>query len=134
MDAVMLGALALKIVFILIIVFTFAPVIVWAERRQSAMIQDRLGPIRAGVDLFGKKITLAGLLHPLADALKFIWKEDFVPPKADKLLYALAPIIAMIPAIAAFAVIPFGATLHLDYAGQVLPAEGALTGTGGHGS
>ena len=64
-----------------------------------------------------------GLLHPLADALKFMWKEDFIPPKADKLLHALAPIISVVPAVAAFAVVPFGDTIYLDHLTQVLPAN-----------
>lgn len=71
---------------------------------------------------------LIGLLHPLADAIKFIFKEDFVPPKADKLLFSAGPIIALVPAIAAFAVIPFASTLHLDHLNQVLPRTGALSG------
>jgi NADH-quinone oxidoreductase subunit H len=114
----------LKILFVVIIILTFAPVLIWAERRQSAMIQDRIGPTRANIKLFGKNITLLGLLHPLADALKFVWKEDFVPPKADKLLHSLAPIIALVPAISVFAVIPFGGMLYLDHAFEFLtPGE-----------
>jgi NADH-quinone oxidoreductase subunit H len=76
----------------------------------------------------GGRIMLIGLLHPLADAIKFIFKEDFVPPKADKLLFSAGPIIALIPAIAAFAVIPFASTLHLDYVDQVLPRAGEIAG------
>ena len=107
MDSVYVVALIAKIVFGLVIVLTFSPLLVWADRRQSAMIQDRLGPIKAGIPIGnGKSIKLLGLLHPLADALKFMWKEDFIPPKGDKLLHALAPIISVIPTIAAFAVIP----------------------------
>ncbi|HEY6879083.1 MAG TPA: NADH-quinone oxidoreductase subunit H [Polyangiales bacterium] len=113
-------ATILKIVFILIIILSFAPVLIWAERRQSAMIQDRIGPTRAGIKIGDLNITLAGLLHPLADALKFVWKEDFVPPAADKLLHSLAPIIALVPAISVFAVIPFGGYLHLDNLFDVL--------------
>lgn len=124
MDAIYVGALIAKILFVLIIVLTFSPVLVWADRRQSAMIQDRLGPIKAGVPIGGgKSITLAGLLHPLADALKFMWKEDFIPPQADKLLHALAPVVSVIPTIAAFAVIPFGDTIYLDHLFEVLPAD-----------
>jgi NADH-quinone oxidoreductase subunit H len=124
MDATYVIGLIIKLVFVLIIVLTFAPVLVWADRRQSAMIQDRVGPNRAGVPLGGgKSLTLAGLLHPLADALKFMWKEDFIPPKADKLLHALAPIISVIPTIAAFAVIPFGDTIYVDHLFEVLPAD-----------
>jgi NADH-quinone oxidoreductase subunit H len=113
-------ATILKIVFILLIILTFAPVLIWAERRQSAMIQDRIGPTRAGIKIGNMNITLAGLLHPLADALKFVWKEDFVPPKADKLLHSLAPIIALVPAISVFAVIPFGGYLYIDHLFDVL--------------
>ncbi|MBW1876428.1 MAG: NADH-quinone oxidoreductase subunit H [Deltaproteobacteria bacterium] len=76
----------------------------------------------------GGKIMLIGLLHPVADALKFIFKEDFVPPKADKLLFSAGPIIALIPAIAAFAVIPFASSLHWDYLNQVLPRTGEIAG------
>jgi len=121
MDTVLLIAAIAKVLFVLIIILTFAPVLVWADRRQSAMIQDRIGPIRAGIEIGGKNIALWGLLHPLADALKFMWKEDFIPPKADKLLHALAPIISVVPAIAAFAVIPFGSTIYLDHLMEVLP-------------
>jgi NADH-quinone oxidoreductase subunit H len=123
-DSIYVIALLGKILFVLAIVLTFSPVLVWADRRQSAMIQDRLGPNRAGVPIGGgKSIKLLGLLHPLADALKFMWKEDFIPPKADKLLHALAPIISVIPTIAAFAVIPFGDVIYLDYFDKVLPAD-----------
>jgi NADH-quinone oxidoreductase subunit H len=123
MDGVYTIALIAKLLFVLIIVLTFSPLLVWADRRQSAMIQDRVGPNRAGIPIGGKNITLAGLLHPLADALKFMWKEDFIPPKADKLLHALAPIISVVPTIAAFAVIPFGDTIYLDHLTHVLPAD-----------
>ncbi|MBK8173530.1 MAG: NADH-quinone oxidoreductase subunit H [Sandaracinaceae bacterium] len=108
MDSFLLLSTAAKIGFALAIIFSFAPVLIWAERRQSAMMQDRVGPVRANIKLFGINITLFGLLHPLADALKLIFKEDFVPPKADKFLHALAPIISLVPAISVFAVIPFG--------------------------
>ncbi|MFW5876798.1 MAG: complex I subunit 1/NuoH family protein [Myxococcota bacterium] len=129
MDSVFIVATIVKLLLILAIaVGAFAPVLVWAERRQSAMMQDRIGPTRAGFPLLGKNIALGGLLHPLADALKFIWKEDFVPPRADKLLHALAPIIALIAAIAALAIIPFGDVIFLDYWNDVIPRDGAISG------
>ena len=56
-------------------------------------------------------IRLAGLLHAVADAIKLVWKEDFRPKRADKLLFTLAPMLAMFPALVTFAVIPFGSTL-----------------------
>jgi len=80
----------------------------WAERRQSAMIQDRIGPNRAGIRLFGRDVRLFGLLHPLADALKMITKEDAINKRADRFLYNLAPLIALVPALVTFAVIPIG--------------------------
>src|SRR5690606_22969095 len=101
------------------VVGLFAPGLVWAERRQSAMIQDRIGPSRASIKLFGLELRLAGFLHPLADAMKLLFKEDFVPPGADKLLHGLAPIITMTPALLVLAAIPFGDVIHLDYVRQV---------------
>jgi NADH-quinone oxidoreductase subunit H len=97
----------LKTLFIvLVVVAAFAPVITWVERKQSAVMQDRIGANRANIG----GITILGLLHPLADVLKLITKEDFVPAGANRFLHALAPVIAAIPAIIAFAVIPYGAT------------------------
>jgi len=208
----------LKIGFALALILTFAPVLIWAERRQSAMMQDRIGPVRAGIRIpdrfvpasrsflglgsavhlmvaggcallalwlaaragmsvyeggdfivpggpgsdvdplitwnailwiavlfvpvnvgmsrllgftsrnFHGNISVLGLLHPLADAVKFMFKEDFVPPKADKLLFSIAPILTVVTAIATFAVIPFADTLYLEWAGDVLPASGMIDG------
>lgn len=115
MDVSLLLISIVALVVVLVIILTFSPVMVWADRRQSAMIQDRIGPVRAGIRVGDKNIALAGLLHPLADALKFMWKEDFVPPRADKLLHAMAPIISVVPAIAAFAVIPFSGPIYHEY-------------------
>ena len=56
-------------------------------------------------------LRLAGMLHAAADAMKMIWKEDFIPPKGDKLLHSLAPMLALFPALVTFAVIPFGETM-----------------------
>lgn len=120
-----------KLVVVFAILLGIAPLLIWVERRQSAMIQDRMGPTRANVTLFGHDIRLFGLLHPVADAMKFFFKEDFVPPNADKLLHGLAPLIAVFPALATFAVVPFGDALHLDYlwdhmTPDVLAAQPAL--------
>ena len=75
-----------------------------AERRISAFMQYRLGPNRVGP---------GGMLQPLADGLKFIFKEDIIPDNANKPIYLLAPVITMIPALMTFAVIPFGAPLTI---------------------
>ena len=85
---------------------------VYAERRFSAIIQDRVGPNRVGIPLtlFGgkKDIPLAGLLQPLADGLKFILKEDFTPSHVNKFFFWIAPALTMVPALLTLAVIPFG--------------------------
>ncbi|HEX5138990.1 MAG TPA: NADH-quinone oxidoreductase subunit NuoH [Planctomycetota bacterium] len=75
-----------------------AAVLVWAERRVSAFIQDRLGPNRVGP---------AGLLQPIADLLKFIFKEDVIPGHVNKTLYVLAPAMSLVPALVAFCVVPY---------------------------
>src|SRR5580658_11189138 len=85
----------IKILVMVMFVLNVAALLTWVDRRQSSMIQDRIGPNRAVIKIFGKEIRLAGLLHPLADGLKFFTKEDFMPPNADKLLFAIAPIMAM---------------------------------------
>ena len=82
-------------------------------------------------------LRLIGLLHAAADGLKTLWKEDFIPPNADRFLHSLAPIISFFPALAVFAVIPFGDTLcfgvddkgHLDLLqlARVVPREGVCT-------
>ena len=102
----------------------------WAERRQSAMIQDRIGPNRAGFNIFGKRITAFGLLHPLADALKMITKEDTINVRVDRFLYNIAPIIALIPALVTFAVVPFGPDIVLEDLDWVLPLQVARIDAG----
>ena len=89
------------------LVMPLASLLTWAERRQSAMMQDRLGPNRANIG----PIKLKGILHFVADALKMIFKEDFVPANVHKGLFALAPILALAPVLIAFAIIPFGPTI-----------------------
>ncbi|MEJ5366062.1 MAG: NADH-quinone oxidoreductase subunit NuoH [Desulfosoma sp.] len=99
-----------KIVFIFTVnVGVFAPILGWVERKQSAVMQDRIGANRA--DILG--FTAIGLFHSLADALKLLTKEDFVPANANKFFHTLAPFIALVPAIAAFAIIPFGGRYEL---------------------
>ena len=95
------------IILIMLLVMPLASLLTWAERRQSAMMQDRLGPNRANIG----PIKLKGILHFVADALKMIFKEDFVPANVHKGLFALAPILALAPVLIAFAIIPFGPTI-----------------------
>jgi NADH-quinone oxidoreductase subunit H len=99
-----------KILFIIgVTVGFFAPILTWVERKQSAIMQDRIGANRA--DILG--FTALGLFHAIADALKMFTKEDFIPEGANKILHTLSPIIAVIPAILTFAVVPFGGVYNL---------------------
>ena len=204
----LLLAAVLKIAFILSVsLLFFAPVFVLFERRQSAMVQDRVGPMQGGIKLpraiidnipslqlgalavgvvcaimtlvcliqlalgngesalftepfFGirntwngflfvfvalapvhflawfilpelfthDRLTIFGGLHALFDAVKAFTKRDFVPPDGDKLLFALAPILAMIPAFALGAVLPFGPTLYVGHLLEQAPPGGFVDG------
>src|SRR5580658_5939748 len=122
-----------KILVMVGFVLNWAGILTWADRRQSAMIQHRIGPNRAVIKVFGKEIRLFGLLHTAADGIKFFTKEDFMPPRADALLFMLAPIIAMGAVFALLCAIPFGDTIcpnrlptHLSevFAGPAVPRWG----------
>jgi NADH-quinone oxidoreductase subunit H len=93
-----------KLVLIFLMMVQAVPILVWLERRGSAFIQDRLGPNRVGP---------LGLTQLLADAVKFLTKENFVPENAKKVLYYAAPIFALIPGAVAFSAIPLSTPLHV---------------------
>jgi NADH-quinone oxidoreductase subunit H len=90
---------------------------VLAERKISAWIQDRVGPNRTAppfmkyVPVLGPFLTRLGIFQPLADGLKFMFKEDFTPAGVRKIYFFLAPAIAVIPAMLTVAVIPFGSSI-----------------------
>ncbi len=88
---------------------TAAAYLVLLERWIAAWVQDRRGPNRVGIPL--TSIKMFGLGQPLADGLKFIFKEEFTPGHVDKALYRLAPLVIMTAAVAIFAAIPFGSVL-----------------------
>ncbi|HZZ30067.1 MAG TPA: NADH-quinone oxidoreductase subunit NuoH [Pirellulales bacterium] len=88
---------------------TAAAYLVLLERWMAAWVQDRRGPNRVGIPL--TNIKMFGLGQPLADGLKFIFKEEFTPSHVDKSLFRLAPIVIMTAAVAIFAAIPFGSVL-----------------------
>lgn len=98
---------AILTIFILANIMNLGGLLLWVERKGSAVLQDRIGANR--VAIIGKLPFNVGIINTLvADPIKLFTKEDFVPPSADKLLHALAPIIAMVPALIAFIAIPFG--------------------------
>ena len=103
MDSFFVITSLLKIVGILfLVILPMVSYAVYAERKVSAAIQDRLGPNRVGP---------AGLLQPIADMFKLLLKEDFTPRAANTFYYWLAPCLAVMPAIITIAVVPFGSTL-----------------------
>ena len=76
----------------------------WVERKVMARVQMRPGPTRVGP---------FGLLQPIADGLKFLFKEDVIPTNANRFLYIAAPVISLVPALLSFSVIPFGPWLQV---------------------
>jgi NADH-quinone oxidoreductase subunit H len=92
------------VLFMLVFVMVLATLLTIAERKWSALIQDRIGPNRA--QILG--VRAAGLLHVVADSLKMVFKEDFRPQAAtaSRVLFALGPILAFAPVFALFAVVP----------------------------
>src|SRR5437762_14167621 len=99
MTPLLLAQVALTL-FVFVMLLSSAAVMVYVERKVAALLQQRIGPY-----LVGPK----GLLQPLADVVKLMFKEELRPRAADRLLFALAPIISATAAFAAFAVVPFGA-------------------------
>ena len=83
---------------VLVSVLTIAAGLIWLERRLLALWQDRYGPNRVGP---------AGLLQVLADTIKLLWKEDWIPPFADKPVFIMAPAIVMVTVLMSFAIVPF---------------------------
>lgn len=120
-NGVAMKAFLEMLLLVLGVVMPLASILTWMERRQSAMMQDRLGPNRANftLPLLGN-IKLAGILHFLADALKMLFKEDFIPAKANRLLFVLAPILAIAPAFVVFAIVPWGSGVCPGHLGEVL--------------
>ncbi len=93
-----------KVVIVFVILLVLTMLVIWFERRVLARMQSRIGPNRWGP---------FGLLQTLADGIKLFFKEDFRPRTADRWVYALAPVAAMVPSFLAIAVIPFGRDIHV---------------------
>ena len=104
MDLLGFTIIVVKVLVVLSDTMLGVLVMIYAERRVSAFMQDRVGPNRVGPK---------GVLQPIADGIKFLMKEDLVPERVDKPIFILAPAILLIPALMTFAVIPFGSPINL---------------------
>jgi NADH-quinone oxidoreductase subunit H len=99
---VVIAAAKVVVVFLALLLLTL--LVIWFERRVIAQMQARIGPNRWGP---------FGLLQTLADGIKLFFKEDFRPRNADKWVYAIAPVAAMVPSFLAIAVVPFGRDVRI---------------------
>lgn len=95
---------SIKVTVVVLIILGACAYSTLLERKVVAYMQDRMGPIYAGP---------WGLLQPIADAIKLVFKEDIVPDRAERVTYALAPIVSFVPALLTFAVVPFSTTFTL---------------------
>ena len=127
-DYELIQLIALKVLFAFLMVgavMTMAGYSVLAERKVSAWMQGRVGPNRTVLPLVGYIPILGSLLkglgifQPLADGLKFLFKEEIVPGHVNKFYYYLAPIVALVPALTTMTVLPFGEFLDSD--GNAVP-------------
>ncbi len=98
------GLLVARVVVVFFALLIAVMLFIWMERKVIADMQTRPGPLRAGP---------RGILITLADGIKLFFKEGITPTDADKAVYAIAPVIAMLPAFLGFAVIPFGTSVHI---------------------
>ncbi|MFO1407951.1 MAG: complex I subunit 1 family protein [Steroidobacteraceae bacterium] len=105
--------LTIYIVYALGLLLTLGAVLTWVERKQAAIMADRIGANRAYIRIpfTNVKIIWWGLFHGMADGLKLLLKEDWKPRAYDGLAYALGPWLAFTPVLVVFAVIPFGGQL-----------------------
>lgn len=95
----------LEIIIIIALLIPIAAMLVWVERRMIGIWQDRLGPNRVGP---------YGILQPLADLLKILGKEDWVPPFSERLVFTIAPVIGAVCVLMSFAVIPFSPNIGVS--------------------
>lgn len=106
MDSISYAVDLAKVVYLFTFIMGLASILTWMEAKQSAVMQDRIGRNRA--DIFG--VRALGLMHLIADAVKMLIKEDFIPAYAHRFLHRIAPFIAFFFALMAFSAIPFGGT------------------------
>jgi NADH-quinone oxidoreductase subunit H len=112
-----IAVVLVKIILALTWTLLLALFLTWVERKESAVIQDRIGANRASV--FG--LRLAGLFQPFADAIKMIFKEDFIPSFSERLLHTLAPFVSFFFVAVTMVAIPFGDGVKIR--GQWVPFQ-----------
>jgi NADH-quinone oxidoreductase subunit H len=132
-----LSALARVLIFVVPILL-LVPVIIWWERRLLSWMQDRIGPNRAGTItwsktsklvppfLRGKKTKTFGLLQTICDGVKLFFKEDITPVAVDKLIYFVAPALALFPAFALGGTLPWGPSF--GFYAKLTPISNASVG------
>jgi len=103
--------ISIKLAAVVVVLLTTVPIMVWVERRGSALIQDRLGPNRVGP---------FGLFQPVVDAIKLITKENLIPEGVNRFFYLLAPIIALTVALSTFIAVPFASDSGLELFGYAV--------------
>ncbi len=99
------GMMLLHVMIVVAVLFLIPIPFTWVERKIAGHMQQRMGPMRVGWH---------GMLQPIADVVKLIAKEDTIPDQADRLLFKIAPIIALVPPFAVFVAIPFADSLYLS--------------------
>lgn len=109
MTLVDIGIIIGRALFVIVFCLTMVPVMIWLERKISALIQDRIGPNRTSIGF----LRLGGLIQVVADAVKIFFKEDVTPKSVHKFYFYLAPFIAGAVCFMTFATIPFADTLKI---------------------
>ncbi len=107
-----LTIMVLKVLLIYVGLIQVVPVMIWVERKGAALIQDRPGPNRVGP---------FGMFQPIADAVKFLFKEDPVPTSVNKLLYNLGPFLTLLPASLTIAALPIAD--FFVFSGRQIPVQ-----------
>ncbi len=110
MDMILVLEWVIKSIFLILFGVIGFAYTTYYERRALARIQTRIGPNRAGP---------AGLLQPIADAIKLIFNEELIPAKADKFLFLLAPVLTVLPSLIIWAVVPWGTSITIS--GREIP-------------
>jgi NADH-quinone oxidoreductase subunit H len=109
--------ITIKIILGISWLLTLTLILTWVERKESAVVQDRIGANRASI----LGIRIFGLFQPLADAIKMMFKEDFIPPFSNKFLHTIAPFLSFFFAVVTLAAIPFGNEIVIG--SKVIPLQ-----------